>query len=369
MSYTAPPKIKTVKCVASCVSGGRVQTGGKLRLRGAKLAGVSKIVFQGAPGRSDDVAVKVSPASDRALKVPVPFAAQSGRLEAYAGRLHTSAPRAIKILPPAAPKPNAELSPVPGPTPTGAPALETATSRSLLAIDQRGGVTFSYRVSRVPAATVQITLVRIDNGSVVKTWSPQPPAAGQVGTVAWDGLSGRSPAPGARYAFRLVATAADGSAANSAPAGDTQRDAFDLHPAVFPVRGRHDFGGSGARFGAARSGHTHQGQDVMAACGVPLVAARGGVVKAKQYQANAGYYLVIDGQGTDVDYAYMHLRAPSAYSVGDRVYTGDQVGVVGETGDAVGCHLHFEEWAGPGWYSGGKPFDPLADLKSWDAYS
>ena len=32
----------------------------------------------------------------------------------------------------------------------------------------------------------------------------------------------------------------------------------------------------GAHFGAGRSGHSHQGQDVFAACGTPLVAARGG---------------------------------------------------------------------------------------------
>jgi murein DD-endopeptidase MepM/ murein hydrolase activator NlpD len=43
--------------------------------------------------------------------------------------------------------------------------------------------------------------------------------------------------------------------------------------------------------------------------------------------------------------------------------------VVGQTGDATACHLHFEEWSSPGWYSGGRPFDPLADLKSWDSYS
>ncbi len=369
MGYTAPPKIKAVKCVSSCLSGGRVQTGGKLKLRGAKLAGVTKIVFRGAPGRRDDVPVKVSAATDKAVRVAVPFAAQSGRLEAYAGKMHTRTRRSVTIMPPAAPKPNASLSPAPGPAAPGAPTLETATSRPLLAIDQRGGVTFSYRVSGVPAATIEVTLIRIMDGSVVKTWSPQPPAAGATATLSWNGLSGGSAATSARYAFRMVATAADGSAASSASEGDTQRDAFDLRPALFPVRGKHNFGSSGARFGAARSGHIHQGQDVMAACGLPLVAARGGVVKAKQYQSNAGYYLVIDGQGTDVDYAYMHLRAPSAYSVGDRVYTGDQIGVVGDTGDATACHLHFEEWSGPGWYSGGKPFDPLADLKSWDAYS
>jgi murein DD-endopeptidase MepM/ murein hydrolase activator NlpD len=42
---------------------------------------------------------------------------------------------------------------------------------------------------------------------------------------------------------------------------------------------------------------------------------------------------------------------------------------VGRTGDATACHLHFEEWTAPGWYTGGSPFDPLADLRAWDAYS
>ena len=51
------------------------------------------------------------------------------------------------------------------------------------------------------------------------------------------------------------------------------------------------------------------------------------------------------------------------------MYTGQQIGVVGQTGDASACHLHFEIWGAPGWYEGGSPFDPLADLEKWDAYS
>ena len=42
---------------------------------------------------------------------------------------------------------------------------------------------------------------------------------------------------------------------------------------------------------------------IFAACGTPMVAARGGVVKLNQNEANAGNYLVIDGAGTEVDYA------------------------------------------------------------------
>ena len=49
---------------------------------------------------------------------------------------------------------------------------------------------------------------------------------------------------------------------------------FSMRSSVFPVRGAYDFGGSEARFGAGRSGHSHQGQDVFAACGTPLVFPR-----------------------------------------------------------------------------------------------
>jgi murein DD-endopeptidase MepM/ murein hydrolase activator NlpD len=138
---------------------------------------------------------------------------------------------------------------------------------------------------------------------------------------------------------------------------------------AFPLLGAHDFGGAAGRFGAPRSGHTHEGQDVLAACGVPVVAARGGRVQYSGYQGAAGNYVVIDGRGTGYDTAYMHLRAPSPLHTGDPVRTGQPIGVVGDTGDATACHLHFELWTPPGWYEGGSPVDPLPYLKKWDSYS
>ena len=109
---------------------------------------------------------------------------------------------------------------------------------------------------------------------------------------------------------------------------------FALYGYAFPLLGAHDFGGAAGRFGAGRSGHTHQGQDVMAACGTPLVAARGGRVQYSGYQSAAGNYIVIDGRGTGYDMAYMHLRRTLAAAGGRTVRTGQPIGIVGETGDA-----------------------------------
>ena len=105
----------------------------------------------------------------------------------------------------------------------------------------------------------------------------------------------------------------------------------------------------------------------MAACGTPLVAARGGTVQYSGYQGAAGNYIVIDGKGTAYDFMYAHLAEPSPLQTGEPVRTGQPIGIVGDTGDATACHLHFEIWGAPGWYEGGSPFDPLPYLEKWDA--
>jgi murein DD-endopeptidase MepM/ murein hydrolase activator NlpD len=134
---------------------------------------------------------------------------------------------------------------------------------------------------------------------------------------------------------------------------------------AFPVRGPHDYGGAGSRFGADRGDHRHQGQDIAAAQGTPLVAAHDGQVAFRQYQASgAGHYLVIHGaDGTDS--VYMHLPRRSKLRPGERVLAGERLGKVGCTGSCTGPHLHFELWT-PHWYDGGSAFDPLRRLKRWD---
>ena len=134
----------------------------------------------------------------------------------------------------------------------------------------------------------------------------------------------------------------------------------------FPLPAAHTYGDG---FGAARDGHSHQGVDIFAACGSPLVSAHSGVVKAKAFQSAAGNYVVIDAAGIKQDYMYAHLKKPASVAKGQQVTTGQEVGRVGQTGNASGCHLHFEIGVGAGWYSGGKPIDPVPTVKYWDSFS
>jgi murein DD-endopeptidase MepM/ murein hydrolase activator NlpD len=166
--------------------------------------------------------------------------------------------------------------------------------------------------------------------------------------------------PEGRYLLHMA-----GRGLRRAPtASSTAEVEFSHH--AFPVKGTFDWGGEGSRFGAKRDGHSHQGQDLAAAEGTPVVAPRGGVVEAVEYQANgAGHYVVLDGDDEDHDYVFMHLRSGSIpVEPGDRVRTGQRIGEVGNTGRSSGAHLHFEIWVG-GWYAGGEPIDPLPLLQDW----
>ncbi len=363
--FEETPVVKKVACVKACAKRKRPRAGSTLRLSGSGLSGVTSVTFRGVPGDEDDARARVTRRSATAARVVVPAGAASGPLVAanQSGR-SSKASTVVSLLPPPPPSPNPTLTPVPGTRQAGAPALETGTSRVKVFFGARRAVTFSFRVTDGAAAGLQVELVRVADGSVVRTWAPSPPSPGAVASVVWNGdLPNRQAAPAGRYAFRLTASAGSGAVARSSQAANPTRDAFDLYQDQFPIRGAHKYGqGLGA-------GRGHQGQDVFAKCGTPLVAARGGRIKTKAYHGRAGNYLVIDGDGTGNDYAYMHMAAPSPFEKGDRVYTGQQIGQVGDTGRASGCHLHFEAWGAPGWYSGGRPVDPTPLLKAWDTYS
>jgi murein DD-endopeptidase MepM/ murein hydrolase activator NlpD len=271
-------------------------------------------------------------------------------------------------------------SPTTAGSPVGAPAAEpSAGTVTLLAAKTapRRSFYFGYRYPRL-AYTIESTQPQNDlqievvdaAGEVVQVIYREDVAPGVTDRVRWDGTAATGrPARNGRYSFRIAPQAAAASSARRAAGAAPLSLSFAFYGYAFPILGRHEFGLGAGRFGAPRSGHTHQGQDVMAACGTPLVAARGGKVQYAGYEGNAGNYVVIDGKGTPDDFMYAHLAEPSPLHTGDTVRTGQPIGIVGDTGDARGCHLHFEMWSPPGWYQGGSPFDPLPYLEEWDRYS
>ena len=146
---------------------------------------------------------------------------------------------------------------------------------------------------------------------------------------------------------------------------------FRLSPSdsgVFPVTGPHSYGGDGARFGAKRNGHKHQGQDVIAERGTPVVAPLGGTINSTDYEKDgAGYYVVLDASD-DRSFFFAHCRKDTVVVKGGQtVSTGQRLCDVGNTGDSSGPHLHFEIWVG-GWRRDkhSRPIDPLAQLRAWD---
>jgi murein DD-endopeptidase MepM/ murein hydrolase activator NlpD len=137
-------------------------------------------------------------------------------------------------------------------------------------------------------------------------------------------------------------------------------------PGVFPVAGPFDFGGTDARFGAGRPGHLHEGQDIIAASGTPVVAPYAGIVSRTSYQAGgAGEYVVLDvADGRDYFFAHC-IRRSTAVTEGAAVSAGQPLCQVGNSGTASGPHLHFEIW-NIGWrIPGGYPIDPLPELRTW----
>jgi murein DD-endopeptidase MepM/ murein hydrolase activator NlpD len=170
------------------------------------------------------------------------------------------------------------------------------------------------------------------------------------------------------YVVRLRATMV-GKRAHASATSPVQIQAAPVTATtgVFPVQGTYGFGGADSRFGAVREGHTHQGQDIAAAVGTPIVAPRAGTVVWRAYQADgAGNYVVLHGDDGR-DYVFMHMQTGSVVVAKDQVLAAAQpIGAVGATGHADGPHLHFEIWL-DGWYASkaSHPIDPLPDLLAW----
>ena len=112
---------------------------------------------------------------------------------------------------------------------------------------------------------------------------------------------------------------------------------------VCPVAGAVSFVDS---WGAPRSGHSHQGVDMMAAYGTPLVAIVSGTITYAAYDGSGGNMIFLSG---DDGNAYWYMHNQENLVTGGHVGVGQQIATVGDTGNAVGTpHLHFEYHPGGG---------------------
>ncbi len=237
-------------------------------------------------------------------------------------------------------------------------------------------VRFGYRIDGGSRRVrVRIDLVRAGSSAVVKrirlgwkptgvrrehSWKGELPAGDYVARLhASDGVGGTL-----RRTARASGRSSLSVAAPPAPAPVPLR----VSNGLFPVQGPFNFGSDEARFGAGRGTHSHQGQDIMAAEGTPVITPTAGRVRWKAYQADgAGHYLVIRGDDGR-DYVFMHLVAGSITVEKEAAVTaGQQIGAVGNTGRSQGAHLHFEIWPN-GWLDkGSQPIDPRPELDAWAA--
>lgn len=104
---------------------------------------------------------------------------------------------------------------------------------------------------------------------------------------------------------------------------------------IWPMRG----GAVTSRFGM-RWGRMHQGTDIAAPHGTPILAAADGKVSFSGWSGGYGELIILDhGNGTKTKYGHCSKRL---VSVGDIVRQGDVIGKVGNTGNSTGPHLHYE---------------------------
>lgn len=112
-------------------------------------------------------------------------------------------------------------------------------------------------------------------------------------------------------------------------------------------------------FGACRSGGScpHQGQDMLASSGTPIMAAIDGTVGTAGWSGGFGNLVTVEGtvDGSSVTIKNGHMSS-IAVSAGQAVKKGDVIGYVGSTGFSDINHLHVEVWVG------GSVYDPRSYL-------
>ncbi len=141
--------------------------------------------------------------------------------------------------------------------------------------------------------------------------------------------------------------------------GDSVEDiVFNSLPINGPLRitslfGKRDTGISGAST-------YHNGVDLGRDLSKPetrVLSVKDGIVSANFWNDLRGWVVVV--RHDDIySTLYQHLKEKSPVLMGTKVAAGDEIGIMGETGNSAGVHLHFEL------HRNDNPIDPLLYLES-----
>src|SRR3954470_16237378 len=158
--------------------------GSRVRLKGMKgksLKRVDSVVFEGAPGAADDVAVPPLRAKKKYVDARVPRTAITGPVMLVSADGAESAPTAVPLT----------IDPTPvAPSSTGAGLgidVEVQGNRVFYGGVRKAQV--SYIVRDNEPVTVAVELVRLSDSVSIRRWEPGGMMPGVPRTITWDGTT------------------------------------------------------------------------------------------------------------------------------------------------------------------------------------
>ncbi len=142
------------------------------------------------------------------------------------------------------------------------------------------------------------------------------------------------------------------SFAEAADSLASHEDRLTRMPSIMPTQGWLSSSFSSLRpHPVLHESRPHEGIDVVAPMGTPILAPGAGTVLSSQWEAGYGNTIVVD-HGNGIITKYAHASRLLATS-GQRVKRGDRIALVGNSGLSTSPHLHYEV------HVNGQPVNPL----------
>jgi murein DD-endopeptidase MepM/ murein hydrolase activator NlpD len=198
-----------------------------------------------------------------------------------------------------------------------------------------------YRATRQDLATASRRLndqLAKQRAAVASVQAEQKAAVADLDRLAAEDAKRAQQEAAARAAARATVSRQAAPSSSAAPSVGKPTGQIASGPWVCPVQGPHSFSND---YGQPRpGGRTHQGNDILAPRGTPVVAnVSGSVQQHPNGLGGLAYFL----EGDD-GHEYYGAHLDSFSGATGHVPIGTVIGYVGNTGDAAGgpTHLHFE---------------------------